>query len=70
MSGLNCEGCKENYPYAEANQPNGKLVCYGCKSNGFVYNAPKNNWLHYSDVSINKNVEKYNFIKTLIGRSL
>jgi len=29
--GMNCSFCKEHYPYAEANQPDGTLKCYSCR---------------------------------------
>lgn len=29
--GCFCKKCKEFYPYAEPNQQDGTLVCYGCK---------------------------------------
>jgi hypothetical protein len=29
--GCKCKKCKEFFPYAEANQPDGTLVCYGCR---------------------------------------
>lgn len=33
--GLNCKRCKEFYPYAEANQEDGKtLICFSCR-NGY-----------------------------------
>lgn len=30
-NGLNCKRCKELYPYAEPNQADGTLICFGCK---------------------------------------
>lgn len=29
--GCACKKCREFYPYAEANQPDGTLVCYACR---------------------------------------
>lgn len=29
--GCNCKKCKEFYPYAEANQEDGTLICYSCR---------------------------------------
>lgn len=30
-SGMACKKCKEFYSYAEANQPDGTLICYSCR---------------------------------------
>ena len=30
--GCTCKKCKEYYPYAEPNQEDGTLVCYGCRT--------------------------------------
>lgn len=30
--GCVCKKCKEFYPYAEPNQEDGTLVCYGCRT--------------------------------------
>lgn len=30
-NGLNCKDCGEHYPYAEANQSDGSLICYSCR---------------------------------------
>lgn len=64
MTGMNCEGCKENYPYAEANQSNGKLVCYGCKASGFVltYTESQKEW--YKEI-VNY-IKENDFLKTPI----
>jgi hypothetical protein len=35
LDGMNCKICKEYFPYAVANQNNGSLVCYTCKSNPY-----------------------------------
>jgi hypothetical protein len=29
--GCTCKKCREFYPYAEPNQKDGTLVCYGCR---------------------------------------
>jgi hypothetical protein len=29
--GCTCKNCKEFYPYAEPNQEDGTLICYGCR---------------------------------------
>lgn len=29
--GCECKNCKEFYPYAEPNQDDGTLICYGCR---------------------------------------
>lgn len=29
--GCVCKNCKELYPYAEPNQDDGTLICYGCR---------------------------------------
>ena len=29
--GCNCKKCKEFFPYAEANQEDGSLICYSCR---------------------------------------
>jgi hypothetical protein len=29
--GCSCKKCKEYYPYAEPNQEDGTLICYGCR---------------------------------------
>lgn len=29
--GCTCKKCKEYFPYAEPNQEDGSLVCYGCR---------------------------------------
>ena len=29
--GCTCKKCREFYPYAEANQEDGSMVCYGCR---------------------------------------
>ncbi len=30
--GCTCKKCKEFYPYAEPNQEDGTLICYGCRN--------------------------------------
>lgn len=30
-NGANCKQCQQYYPYAVGNQPDGTLICYGCK---------------------------------------
>jgi formylmethanofuran dehydrogenase subunit E len=30
-NGMNCKDCGEHYPYAEANQSDGSLICYSCR---------------------------------------
>lgn len=30
-NGCTCKNCKEFFPYAESNQDDGTLICYGCK---------------------------------------
>lgn len=30
-SGCTCKKCREFYPYAEPNQEDGSMVCYGCR---------------------------------------
>jgi len=31
--GMMCKQCKKFYPYAEANQEDGTLMCYACRNN-------------------------------------
>jgi hypothetical protein len=31
--GCTCKKCKEHYQYAEPNQDDGTLICYGCRMN-------------------------------------
>lgn len=30
-NGIDCKKCQLHYPYAVPNQPDGTLICYGCK---------------------------------------
>lgn len=30
--GEHCKACKQYYPYAEPNQPDGSLICYSCRT--------------------------------------
>lgn len=30
-NGCHCKKCKEFFPYAESNQEDGTLICYGCR---------------------------------------
>jgi formylmethanofuran dehydrogenase subunit E len=32
-NGLNCKKCKEFFNYAESNQEDGTLICWGCRNN-------------------------------------
>jgi len=34
---LACKVCKEYYPYAEPNQPDGSLVCWVCRTTRIIY---------------------------------
>lgn len=34
-NGLFCSKCSEYYPYAESNQPEGKLICFSCRQYPF-----------------------------------
>lgn len=29
--GMKCKDCKEDFPYAEANQKDGSFICYSCR---------------------------------------
>jgi hypothetical protein len=33
IDGMVCSRCKDFYPYAEPNQPDGTLICYRCRNN-------------------------------------
>ena len=35
MSGINCRICREHFPYASANQEDGTMVCFSCRSNPY-----------------------------------
>lgn len=34
-NGLFCSECRNHFPYAQSNQPNGELICYSCRKYPF-----------------------------------
>lgn len=35
LDGMACKICKEFFPFAEGNQPDGTLICYSCRQNPY-----------------------------------
>lgn len=40
VNGLNCMKCNEHYPWAESNQPDGRLLCYSCRGGRKIKKGP------------------------------